>query len=239
MSAPLGRGEGQRPYRARADVGGCGGEAVDHARHHAGDHVGGRLGAAAIGDVGEVRAGRLRQPQAEQVRHAADAGRGVFQPLRPASRLRHVLGHARRRKARVDHQQVGRAEQHGDVGEVAIGVPLDSLAVERIADGHTGDCGKQERIAVGRRGGDQASTESCASAATVFHHDGLAEEARHLISHETADDVRGATGAKWDDKAYGPAGPRHLGECRGGERRDQCSAEEGAACGHDGVPEDA
>ena len=126
------------------------GQRGQHAVHQhlrlAGDGVADGLRAALVGDVVPLRAGRLLDRHAGQVRRAADGGDREVQRL--LVRQRHQLGQVVGRHRRVHHQQVRRIGQHGHAAQVLRRIE-GQLAVDRRGDGQRADVAQQ--AACGRR----------------------------------------------------------------------------------------
>ena len=168
-------------------------------------------GAAFVGDVHHVEPARRGAEQFDgQVRAVARAGRRIGELARLALRQRHELRGVLRGNRRVDHDHGREGGRQRDRREVLEDVVGQLRAVQRGRDGMRAVVGHHQRVAVGRRLGDQRAAHRAAGARLVLHHDLLADPFRQLLRQDAAERVGVAARRVRHDQ---PDRPRRKG-CR-------------------------
>jgi hypothetical protein len=89
----------------------------------------------------------------------------------------------------------------GDRLEVLDRIVRQVVGTARRIDGHGGDGGDRQRIAIRRRARGFGRADGATGAALVLDHHGLAEFLAHALRHEARDDVGGAAGRERNDDA--------------------------------------
>ena len=221
-----GRGDRERAQRAGADMGQRGRERHAAELHLAGDKVEHRGTAATIGDVHELELLLGGDVFGDHVADRTEARRNVFDAgRRPAHQVEEIAERHHRRGS-VHDEDIGRAAQIGDVGEIAHRVESGVLRVHRGRQ-HVGrQARRHQRVAVGGAARDGLGADKSAAAGAVLDEELLAERGAQRLGKRARQDIGGAAGAVGDDDAhrlYRPfrscgCGERQRGECGRGER---------------------
>src|SRR6266496_3815535 len=128
----------------------------------------------------------------------AVAVRGEVELARIAARVLDQLAHAVEGRLRGDHEHVHAAAYERDRGEVLARVERQRL-VERHVD-RVGRRRDEERVAVGRRLGDEIGADVAARAGAVLDDDRLAERLAQSRRERPRGEIGDSTRRKSDDK---------------------------------------
>ena len=162
------------------------------------DHGLGRGDRRLVGDVHQPGAGRLLEQGRSDMHGRAVADRAIGdlagRLLRGVDQVLQGVDIG----IRPDHEQVGRRGDLRDGGEVLHRVVLQLLAHRRRQDRMAGD-DEVQRVAVGRRLGDDGRADRPRGAAAIVDHDALAEQRLHLVEDDPRRDVGDAAGREADD----------------------------------------
>ena len=221
--------DGERAHLAGLDVRGSRRQRIEHRRHVAGDGVDHGGSGAAIGDMDHRRADHLLEPRGQEMVARARArgrkGELAGLGLGDLDVFLERLG----LEVRIDHQDARVARGQRDMDEVGHRVEVGA-AIERGRDRQARDHRHQERVAVGRRLGDERRADHRALAGLVVDDDVLAEPLAEIFGHHAGDDVGRAAGRVGHDELDGLARPG-LRLCRQGGRQrggDECAARDHA-----------
>jgi hypothetical protein len=116
----------------------------------------------------------------------------------------------------MDHPGERLLRSARDRREVAQRVVAE-LRIERRVDRHRAGVGHPQRIAVGRRLGDELGADRAAGAGLVVDHDGLPERALQLVDEQSCVRIERATGREADDDLHRPLRKRGLGRTGSGQ----------------------
>src|SRR4029077_7786019 len=103
-------------------------------------------------------------------------------------------------------EQIGKANERRDGYKISLGI-VGELAVERRIDGVCADRPERERVAVGRRLGDNAGADAAARPALVLDDDRYAVFRLKMLAKYASDQIRRASGQEWNDDGDGALGP--------------------------------
>ena len=184
--------------------------ALRHELHLTTNQVGKRRGAALVGDVHQIRSGRvlvhLRHQMADTAVtgraevDAAGVGLGVGREL--AQRLgRHL----------VIHQQCQRLHGGTGDGREVFERVVGQLAVERRVNHHHAGIGQHQRVAIRRRTHDILRTHRTTCTGLVVHHQWLAQHALQLVRQQSGVLIQRATCGEAQHDANGLGGEGIVG----------------------------
>jgi hypothetical protein len=149
-----------------------------------------------------MRAGRGLEQGAGEVRDGAVALRGVGELVRLRLRERDQLRHARRSEARVHGEHAGARHDHRNRNQ-RVRVVVE-LCVQALVDHQRRRRGHEQRVAVGRRGGDGLRADAARGAGAVVHHHWLAPFLAQPVRDQACSEVVASAGRVGDDDADGP-----------------------------------
>ena len=206
----FGRRDGERLHLAGLVLDQRRGDVVVHHVELTREHVLHRRRTAAIGHMLHVEAGALLQHLAAEMRAGARsagaeevlAGIGLHQG--------HQLRHRVRRKGELGDEDVGHRPQHADRREVLLGIERQ-LGVERRRDRVAGDGVEPDRVAVGRRLGEDVGADIAARTALVLDDELLAGELAQFLADDARQHVGGGTCREGVDVAHRLGRPVGLG----------------------------
>ena len=228
---PLGGGDAERLHPASLDMRQRRCQAVEHQLHIAGDQVGHRRGAAAIGDVVQRDAGLLAEGLRRQVQRTARPAGGIVEPAGRCLGLGDQIGEGGEPRPRMHHGDQRRGEDQGDGDEVALHV-VGQLRHDRRIDAERTGTRHAQGLAIGNGFGDQLHPRQGGTAATIVDDEGLAEALGKLLGDQPRHDVGGLTGWKGHDdpdRAAGPGGGGGLGLAAAKAGQEQWTGEQEAS----------
>ena len=177
---------------------------VELGLHLARHQVGQRRRRAAIGHVGHLELLPEHQQFHRDVRQRAVAGRGDVDLVGVLAGVVDEALEARDRQRRMRHQQHRHLAHVRHRPQILFGVVRHGRA-ERRVDRVVGRR-EQERVAVGRRLGDDVAGDDAARAGLVVDQHLLAELGRQPLGQEARHDVRDAAGREGHDQSDRPLG---------------------------------
>ena len=178
------------------------GHARNRQRNLAADKIGGRLAAAAIRNVIELHAGHRAKQRGEQVLAAAVAGRRIVDLAGPRLGVGDQLLQGLHRQRRIDDDDARFATDQRDRREV-----VDRIESQVRIQGRTDRIGlrsQQQRVAVGRRLGDELAADRRSRAGLVLDEDRLPETLGQLLRDQAHRAVDRASRRKRHDDAHRP-----------------------------------
>ncbi|MNZ97641.1 hypothetical protein D3C78_1168900 [compost metagenome] len=180
--------------------------------------------------MGHLRTAFELEDLGREMRRRAVAGRGVVVVLGLGLGQRHQFGHGLHRHLGVDHHQRGRIADH------AYGLELRDRVVaqllQRRAHAVRADVAEENGVAVGRGARHMLRRDGAVGAGLVLDDHLLAQQARHLLRHDTRHGVVAAAGRRGNDQGDGLVGEGRMGQRRqksraGGDERGR--GQQGAA----------
>ncbi len=198
--AALAAGHRERDQLAALDLRQRRRQVVEHQVHRAADQVEQRRPRAAVREVDHVGAGHRLEELARQVDRGAVAARRHVELARVGARVgdqrAHVGDAVGGRLRRVHDEDVRHAGDERDRREVLDRV-VGHLRIQRRIDRLRADRSHQQRVAVGRRLGDEIGAQVAAGAGLVLDDEALAEGLGELGRERAGEDVgRAAPGLK-------------------------------------------
>ena len=193
------------------DVAEHAGHAGNRQRYLAAEQIAGCLTAAAIGHVIELDAGHRAKHRGKQMLAAAVARRGVIDLPRPDLGVGDQFLQRLYRQRGIDDDDARFAPDQRDRREVLDRIEREAR-IQRCTD-RIGLRGKQQRIAVGGRLGDQLAADRRARARLVLDENRLAEAPGQLLRDQTHRPVDRAARGEGHDHPHRPR--RIVVRCRG------------------------
>ncbi len=148
----------------------------------------------------DVDAGRQLEFLPGEMVRSADAGRAEIHLAGIRLGVTDQLRNVARREIEVGGEGERRMRDHRHRSEVSSGIVLE-IAIHRRAHGQRR--GRyQQRMSVGRRGGDEFGADGAPGAGAVLDHERLSRRSRQPLGEHSPDDVGSRARRERDDDSY-------------------------------------
>jgi hypothetical protein len=209
-------------------------QALEHQVHAAGDQVVDRRGAAAIGNMHDVRAAHVLEQFAADVTGRAVAGGRIQQLARIRLGVVDDFPHRLERQCGGNSKKQVPARHQGDRLEVALDV-VGQLRHHVAGDRKRADRSHADGVAVGLGLGGQIETDGQSAAGTVVDNDRLPD----LLGELSAEDARHRIGrAAGGLRHHQPDRLVRVLRRRAGRERARQQAQGESKCAHIALPKD-